>query len=599
MALRIEDYAIIGNTGTAAMVGRDGSIPWLCMPRFDSPACFAELVGGPDNGHWTIAPANRQMSVRREYREGTLLLDTIFESESGAVTLTDFMPIADRQDRADVIRVVRGISGSVEMRMSARFRFDYGRVVPWVRRHGAVLTAIAGPDALALRTPVPLRNRNFATEAEFTVSAGDTVAFTLTWYPSHQAIPRLNNPLNLMSATETWWREWSARCAIQGPWRAPALRSLITLKALTYAPTGGIVAAPTAGLPESIGGARNWDYRYCWLRDATFTLYALLTSGYTEEARAWREWLLRAAAGRPEELQIMYGIAGERRLAEWEAPWLAGYENSRPVRIGNAAHEQFQLDVYGEVMDAFHFSRRKKLGEPHEAWRLEEKLMDFLESAWERPDDGIWEVRGVRRHFTHSKVMAWVAADRAVKAIESAGLSGPVERWRALRDRIHRDVCKHGFNPARNAFVQYYGADALDAAVLMIPLVGFLPAHDPRVAGTVEAIRRELMRDGMVMRYRPERTVDGLAGGEGVFLPCSFWFADNLALAGRQEEAGEMFDRLKALCNDVGLLSEEYDPGAGRMLGNFPQALTHVAMLNTIHNLMLAEGPAFHRASPQ
>jgi GH15 family glucan-1,4-alpha-glucosidase len=597
MALPIEDYAIIGNTRTVALVGRDGSIDWLCVPRFDSPAVFAALVGGAENGSWTIAPADDRMRARRRYREGTLLLDTTFESKAASVTITDFMPIAESHGRVDVMRVVRGIGGSVRMRMSARFRFDYGRVVPWVRRRGSTLSAIAGPDALVLRTPVTLRNRNFATEAEFTVSEGEAISFTLTWYPSHEPMPMPRDPMKLMADTEAWWRQWSGRCTIGGPWRELAIRSLITLKALTYAPTGGMVAAPTAGLPEFIGGARNWDYRYCWLRDATFTLYALMTSGYTEEARAWREWLLRAAAGRPDELQIMYGLAGERRLAEWNVPWLAGYENSRPVRIGNAAHQQFQLDVYGEVMDAFSFSRRRNLCGPHEAWRLEKELMDFLESGWERPDDGIWEVRGDRRHFTHSKVMAWVAVDRAVKAVESAGLDGPVKRWRALRDRIHRDVCERGFNTGRNAFVQYYGADALDAALLMIPLVGFLPAQDPRMVATVDAICRELLRGGLVMRYRPERAVDGLASREGVFLPCSFWLADNMAMAGRPEDARAMFDRLVALCNDVGLLSEEYDPEARRMLGNFPQALTHVALLNTIHNLTLLEGPAVHRSS--
>jgi len=597
MSLRIEDYALIGNTRTAALVGNNGSIDWLCMPRFGSGACFAALLGSSANGHWLIAPRNAVRTVRRRYEGPTLILANEFVTASGAVEVVDFMPIAERHRQVDVVRIVRGLRGAVPMQMKAVFRFDYGHIVPWVTRRENGLRAIAGPDALKLTTPVPMRGENLATVSEFAVTEGQSIPFVLTWYPSHEDEPGEIDPMQALRETEKWWLDWSSRCTISGPWRELALRSLITLKALTYGPTGGIVAAPTTALPERIGGPRNWDYRFCWLRDATFTLYALLISGYTEEAIAWHEWLLRAVAGSPGDLQIMYGIAGERRLTEFELPWLSGYEGSRPVRIGNAAHEQFQLDVYGEIMDAAHLASRGGAVSSSESWNLRLALMEHLEKAWNRPDQGIWEVRGPQRHFTHSKVMAWVAFDRAVKAVERNHGAGPVDRWRKLRDRIHRDVCMHGFDRQRNAFVQYYGADRLDAASLMFPLVGFLPANDARMVGTVEAIQRELISDGLVLRYRSETDIDGLPQGEGVFLACSFWLVDNLVLAGRQNEARELFERLVSLCNDVGLISEEYDPASHRLVGNFPQAFTHVSLLNSVHNLALAEGPARHRST--
>ncbi|MGO9059443.1 MAG: glycoside hydrolase family 15 protein [Candidatus Binataceae bacterium] len=598
--MKIEDYAIIGNMRTAALVGNNGSIDWLCIPRFDSGACFAALLGHVENGRWLIGPQGEAYSVKRRYRDGTLILETEFETDSGAAMLVDFMPVAERRDQLDLIRVVTGTRGSVAMRMEILLRLDYGHVIPWVRRRPYGLNAIAGPDAIQLRTPVKLQSRDFRTRSEFIVKEGQTVPFSLTWYPSNEQPPRAKNPHGMLSGTESWWQRWSSRSTVKGRWSDNIQRSLITLKALTYAPTGGIVAAPTTSLPEMPGGSRNWDYRFCWLRDATFTLYALLISGFTEEAQAWREWLLRTIAGQPHELQIMYGISGERRLWELEVPWLDGYEHSRPVRLGNAAHEQLQLDVYGEVMDALYVARRHGFPHDDDAWRVQRALMDFLESAWDQPDNGIWEVRGPRRHFTHSKVMAWVAADRAVRMVERFGTDGPVDRWRALRARIHDDVCDKGFNSGRNAFVQYYGGKELDAALLMVPLVGFLPATDPRVSGTVQAIQRELLSDGLVRRYSTQQGVDGLQGGEGVFLPCTFWLADNLTMLRRYDEARAIFERLLAVCNDVGLLSEEYDPAARRQLGNFPQALSHVSLVNTAHNLGLAEStaeaPAEHRA---
>ncbi len=598
MALRIEDYALIGNTGTAALVGRDGSIDWLCMPRFDSAACFAALLGTPEHGCWRIAPAAPVKTVRRAYRGDSLVLETEFEMAGGeCVALIDFMPIETREDRADVVRIVEGRRGRVPMTMDAAFRFDYGRIVPWVRGRKYGLSAGAGPDALQLRTPVRMRGENFRTVANFDIVEGERRPFTLTWYPSHQPAPGARHPLKALEATEAWWSAWSARAQCSGPYRAQVMRSLITLKALTYAPTGGIVAAPTTSLPEAIGGPRNWDYRYCWLRDATFTLYAMLSSGYQEEAAAWREWLLRTVAGQPEQIQIMYGLAGERRLTEFAAPWLPGYESSQPVRIGNAAYEQFQLDVYGEVIDVFHVALRAGMKPDENAWQILSVMVDFVERNWREPDEGIWEVRGPRRHFTHSKVMAWVAVDRAIKGVEHHGFAGPIERWRKLRAQIHDDICRQAFNSKRNAFVQYYGANALDASVLMIPLVGFLPVSDPRVAGTVAAIQRDLNDHGFVKRYDEiDSGIDGLPPGEGVFLPCTFWLADNLAMMGRQEEAREIFERLLGLCNDVGLLSEEYDPRARRMLGNFPQAFTHVFLINTAHNLSRPSGPAHERA---
>lgn len=597
MTLRIEDYALIGNMHTAALVGIDGSIDWLCMPRFDSPACFAALVGTPDNGRWLIAPRGQPHQTRRRYRGDTLVLETEFRCAGGTVALIDFMPVAERIGKVDLVRVVEGRAGRVPMRTEVILRFDYGRIVPWVRRRRYGLRAIAGPDAVQLRSPIYLRGEDFRTVGEFEVAAGQSVAFVMTRYASHLGEPRGRDPAAMLRETEAWWQQWSARCSIGGPWRKAVLRSLITLKALTYSPTGAIVAAPTASLPEKIGGVRNWDYRYCWLRDATFTLYALLIAGYTEEAQAWRQWLLRAAAGQPQELQIMYGLAGERRLTEYEVPWLQGYAGSRPVRIGNAAHKQFQLDVYGEIMDALHVARRYGLRSDGDSWRMQRVLLDFLESVWHKPDEGIWEIRGPRRPFVHSRVMAWVAVDRAVKEIERAGVQGPLERWRALRTRIHDDVCRHGFNASRGAFVQYYGADALDAALLMMPLVGFLPASDPRVAGTIEAIQRELMADGLVQRYLGRDGVDGLPPGEGAFLPCTFWLVDCLQALGRQQEAREIFSRLLELRNDVGLLSEEYDPALKRQLGNFPQAFSHISLINSAYNLSMVHGPARHRAA--
>jgi GH15 family glucan-1,4-alpha-glucosidase len=583
MASRIEDYALIGDCLSGALVGRDGSIDWLCWPRFDSGACFAALLGGPEHGRWQIAPAGEVRSARRRYRDDTLILETDFEVDDGAVTVIEFMP--PRGEAPDIVRIVEGRRGAVAMRLELIIRFDYGSIVPWVRRIESGISAIAGPDMLRLVTPVELRGKDLRTVADFTIGEGQRIPFVLTWYPSHHREPQYVTAEQALEDTESWWREWSARCTYQGPWREAVLRSLITLKAMTYAPTGGIVAAPTTSLPERLGGVRNWDYRYCWLRDATLTLYALLSTGYTEEARAWREWLLRAVAGSPAELQPMYGIAGERRLTELEISWLSGYEGSRPVRIGNAASRQFQLDVFGQVLSVFYHARQIGLETSDAGVELGRSLLKFLEANWEQPDEGIWEVRGGRRHFTHSKVMAWVAFDCAVKAVEHFGLRGPVERWREIRDTIHEQVCRQGFDAGLGAFVQSYGSGALDASLLMIPLVGFLPATDPRVRGTVEAIERELMVDGLVARYATEEGVDGLPPGEGMFLACSFWLADNFYLIGREDDARKLFRRLLRLRNDVGLLSEEYDPRAGRLVGNFPQAFSHIALINSACNL--------------
>ena len=578
MPLRIEDYAMIGDGQTAALVGIDGSIDWLCFPRFDSGACFAALLGTPDHGRWRIAPRGEVRATRRRYRDGTLVLETDFETPEGAVRVIDCMPI--RSDVPDLVRIVEGLRGRVPMRLELVIRFDYGSIVPWVQKLDRGLVATAGPDRLVLRTGLPLRGENFTTVAEFDVAEGQRYRFDLTWSPSHTPLPPALEPEQAVIDTEHAWREWSGRCTYEGPWREAVVRSLITLKALAYAPTGGIVAAATTSLPEKVGGMRNWDYRMCWLRDATFTLFALMHAGYIDEARAWREWLLRAAAGKPSELQIMYGLAGERRLTEMELPWLPGYEGSAPVRIGNAASGQFQLDVYGEVLAALYHARRAGLDFEEASWSLERNLAEFVESAWTRPDEGIWEVRGPRRHFTHSKVMAWVALDRAIKSVEEFAVEGPVERWRGVRDAIHEQVCREGFNPARNAFVQSYGSADLDASLLMIPLVGFLPATDPRVRGTVEAIERELMVDGFVARYAPKEDVDGLPPGEGAFLACSFWMVDSLTKLGRLDDARRLFERLLSIRNDVGLLAEEYDAKAGRQLGNVPQAFSHVSLVN-------------------
>ena len=593
MTLIIEDYALIGDCHTAALIGRNGSVDWLCFPRFDSGACFAALLGTEENGRWILHPADNVRAIHRRYRDGTLVLETNYETEDGAVTVVDCMP--PRSKEPDLVRLVIGKRGQVRMCTQLVIRFDYGSIVPWVRRTETGIRAVAGPDALALHTPVELRGEGLTTIGEFTVSAGERVPFVLLWHPSYEPAVQIDDAEEIVAHTEQWWREWSDRCTYQGGWREPVLRSLITLKALTYAPTGGIVAAPTTSVPEQLGGTRNWDYRYCWIRDATFTLYALMLGGYTDEACAWREWLLRAVAGKPSELNIMYGLGGERRLTELELEWLPGYENSKPVRIGNAAHHQFQLDVYGEMMDALYLARRGGLPSDENAWAVQQALIGFLESAWKEPDEGIWEVRGPRRHFTHSKIMAWVAFDRMVKSVERFGLEGPVDRWRALRRAVHEEVCRSGYDTERNTFVQYYGGKDLDAALLMIPLVGFLPPHDTRVRGTVAAIEADLLRDSFVLRYHAREAIDGLPAGEGVFLACTFWLADNFALLGRRDDAVKLFERLLGLCNDVGLISEEYDPSKRRLLGNFPQAFTHVSLINTAMNLSRGTSPAKDR----
>ncbi|HEY2333247.1 MAG TPA: glycoside hydrolase family 15 protein [Acidimicrobiales bacterium] len=594
--MRIEDYAVIGDTETTALVGIDGSIDWLCLPRFDSAACFAALLGTHDNGHWCIAPAASPIRTTRRYRPGTLVLETEFTTPEGVVRLIDCMPV--RGQNPDVVRIVEGVSGRVPMHMDLVMRFDYGLTVPWVRRLDGGIRAIAGPAALQLRTPVPTRGEDLTTTADFSVGPGDRVPFVLTGGPSHLPPPDPIDAEQALAETDAWWREWSDRCRTPDMHREGVLRSLITLKALTYAPTGGIVAASTTSLPEQLGGVRNWDYRYCWLRDATFSLYSLMMAGYEAEAVAWRDWLLRAVAGAPSQLQILYGAAGERRLNEYELDWLAGYEGSRPVRVGNAASTQFQLDVYGEVVDSLYQARRAGIPADPSALDLEMALMEFLEGNWREPDEGIWEVRGPRRHFTHSKVMAWVAADRAARSIEEFQLPGSADRWRALGADIHAEVCAHGYDADRKTFTQSFDRPELDASLLMTALVGFLPASDDRVIGTVAAVQRHLVRDGFVYRYGEDSqgTIDGLPGGENAFLPCTFWLADNLILQGRIDEATAIHTRLSGLANDVGLLSEEYDPTAKRLMGNFPQAFTHVAHVNTCHNLAMATGPARDRA---
>lgn len=593
----ISDYALIGDTATAALVGRDGSIDWFCTPRFDSAACFAKLLGDSANGRWMICPRSPSMSVSRSYRGDTLVLETEFTTAEGRVRLVDFMVPEARTPR--IVRIVEGIDGRVPVHFELIVRFDYGRRVPWVHRTTKDLVFVAGPDALRLRFAVDIEARDFTHGGEFEVLPGDRIPFVLTWHPSYEHPPGSVDALAGLEETERWWGDWSSGCTYSGPWRDAVVRSLIVLKALTYHQSGGIVAAPTTSLPESIGGVRNWDYRYCWLRDATFSLYALMLNGYTSEARAWRDWLLRAIAGQSDTMQIMYGPAGEARLAEYEVPWLDGFAGSKPVRVGNAAAEQRQLDVYGEVMDAMYLAAREGVPENPTAWGLQKNLMESLERGWKEPDEGIWEVRGARRQFTHSKVMTWVAVDRAIRSTERFGLDGPLDRWKRLRDHIHREVLEKGYDPVRETFTWYYGAPDLDAALLMVPLVGFLPASDPRVVGTLAAVERQLMVDGFLSRYGSEETshVDGLPAGEGVFLPCTFWYADNLVLQGRTEEARALFERLLSLRNDVGLLSEEYDPKQGIMLGNFPQAFTHVSLINTALNLTKATGPAHHRRS--
>jgi GH15 family glucan-1,4-alpha-glucosidase len=594
MALSIEDYALIGNTRGAALVGRDGSIDWLCLPRFDSAACFCALVGDEENGRWLIAPREPVREQKRRYREGTLVLDTEIVTDSGRVRITDCMP--HWEGRHDVVRVVRGLDGHVPMRLEVIIRFDYGAVVPWVQSIDGGIVATAGPDSLELRTEEHLEGEHYRTVCEFDVVAGQTSSFVLTYFPSEQSPPLPIDPLTACDMTTGWWRDWSGRSTYRGAYADAVERSLLTLKALTYSPTGGMVAAPTLGLPESWSGGRNFDFRYCWLRDATFTLYAFLISGYLDEARAWREWLLRVAAGRPQDLQILYGLAGERRLSETKLDWLGGYQDIAPVLIGNAAHSQRQLDVYGEIFDALHLTARSGIAAHEHVWALQRTLLEFLESAWQEPDDGIWEIRGPCRHFTHSKVMAWVAFDRAVKAVERFGRFGPAERWAGIRDKIHDEVCRRGVDAERDVFVQEYGGKALDASLLMLPLVGFLPPDDPRVIATMEAVQRELTWNGFVMRYARGSDVDGIGIEEGTFLPCSFWLVDNLAMVGRREEACHLFERLLAVRNDVGLLSEQYDPDKGRLMGNFPLAFTHVALINSARNLSHAGGPGEHRA---
>jgi GH15 family glucan-1,4-alpha-glucosidase len=593
--MKIEDYGFLSDTQTAALVARDGSIDWLCFPRFDSGACFAALLGEKKNGRWMIAPVAEVERCTRQYRGDTLILETTLETSDGTFRLIDFMP--PRGTNPDIIRIVEGVRGTTALRMELVIRFDYGSIVPWVRKRDSGLQAIAGPNALILRTPIKTRGENLTTVAEFEITEGQRIPFVLTWFPSHERAPRPVNAEHALRDTEKFWIDWAQTCEQSDLWREPVVRSLLTLKGLTYAPTGGIVAAATTSLPEQIGGVRNWDYRFCWLRDATFTLFAFLRSGYLDEARSWREWLLRAIAGSPAQMQIMYGVRGERQLPEFELSWLAGYENSRPVRVGNAASNQFQLDVYGEVMSAMYQSYHAGIKMEPADWALQKALLNFLESHWEEPDEGIWEVRGGRRHFTHSKVMAWLAFRRAVQLVEEAKLrtEGQLPRWKAARDQIHREVCERGYNTKIKAFTQYYGSDALDASLLMMPMAGFLPAEDPRVLNTIAAIERDLLVDGLVLRYRPqEENVDGLPGNEGVFLPCSFWFATCLDMIGRKEEARALFERLLSLRNDLGLVSEEYDPRAKRQLGNFPQAFSHLALVSTAH--FLEHGVHAHKA---
>jgi GH15 family glucan-1,4-alpha-glucosidase len=598
MSTPIEDYAIIGNTHTAALVSRGGSIDWLCLPRFDAESVFAALLGEPKHGRWLLAPVDSIVSTKRKYRGETGILETTFETAEGSVTVVDFMPMHETETQVDVIRLVCGTKGRVHMHTEIALRFDYGRSIPWVRQHFGGPSAVAGPNAIQFVTPVQLHGtRDLITVGDFTVHEGQVVPFTMSWYPSHNRSFNYRDPHDALLGTENRWHDWSSHCNISGAWREPVIRSLITLKMLTYGPTGGIVAAATTSLPEQLGGVRNWDYRFCWIRDATLTLYALLSSGYRSEARAWREWLLRAAAGHPSEMQIMYGLAGERRLTEFEIDWLPGYADSRPVRIGNAAFAQVQLDVYGELMDALYAGHRYGLEASAFAWNLQRKLLEFLEKAWTQPDEGIWEVRGTKRHFTFSKMMAWVAFDRGIKSVEQYGCDGPVDHWRKVRDRIAAEILEKGYDPKRNTFVQYYGSQEVDASLLLTPQLGFLPPQDPRVRGTIEAIEHDLCVDGLVYRYPTRPETDGLPAGEGVFLACSFWLANSLALIGRRHDAVALFERLLTLRNDVGLLAEEYDPRARRLLGNFPQAFSHVGIINTATNLARVDTSAAARGN--
>ena len=595
MALRIEDYAIIGDCKSAALVGSDGSIDWLCWPRFDSAACFAALLGAPENGRWLIAPTRAPLAAKRRYRPGTLILETEFETESGRAAILDFMPPGDG---ADLVRIVVGRSGRVDFRTEYVARFNYGATVPWVRRlYDGAISAVAGPERLILRSPLALYGEDLKTVGDFTVEQGQSVAFVLSYGASHQGPPAID-PFESLEHTETFWREWSDRCPDVGPWTEAVKRSLMTLKALTYAPTGGIVAAATTSLPEQLGGVRNWDYRYCWLRDATFTILALMKLGYHDEARAWRDWLIRAIAGRPDQVQIMYGVGGERWLPELVLPWLKGYADSSPVRIGNAACDQMQIDVFGEIGDAMFQAYKAGMAPSERGRTLRPLILEYLAEAWRQPDEGIWEVRGGRQHFVHSKVMAWVAFDRAANDVGVNAFHEPGQRWRAIADEIHAEVCERGFDPDLNSFVQAYGARRLDASLLLIPLVGFLPAGDPRILGTLRAIEEKLLvNDEFVLRYEPDNSSDGLPPGEGAFLACSFWLVDNYILQGRYDDAQRLFERLLARCNDVGLLAEEIEPASGRMLGNFPQAYSHVGLINCALNLSHRAGPAEERAA--
>ncbi len=590
MPRAIEDYALIGDTQAAGLVSRDGSIDWLCLPRFDSDACFAALLGDARHGRWRIAPDGPVREVRRRYRPGTLVLETEFVTDAGTAVVSDCMPPRDRDP--DVLREVRVRNGRVPMRADLTVRFGYGGTVPWIRGEGRRVVFLAGPDSLTLYGDVQGEVRDTSLVSRFTVGEGERATFLLRWHPSHEPEPPVGDPSRAIEETESWWREWSGRFHGGGPYHEAVLRSLLTLKALTYSPTGGVVAAPTTSLPEQPGGVRNWDYRFCWLRDSTFTIDALVDAGFLDEARAWRDWLLRAIAGDPSQLQIVYGLAGERRLQELEVPWLPGYQGARPVRIGNLAVSQIQHDVIGEVMDSFHEARIAGIVAEEDAWGLQRALLEFLEEHWRRPDHGIWEVRGPPRDFTHSKVMAWVAVDRAIAGVERLGLEGPVDRWRRLRAKIHREVCERAWDPHLRSFTQAFGSGTVDAALLQIPLVGFLPAEDPRVRGTVAAVRRELTHDGLLLRYRTETGIDGLPPGEGAFLACSFWLVDALVLQGEHEQARELFERLLGLVNDVGLLSESYDPVGRRHLGNFPQAFSHVALANAARLVDAGRGAA-------
>ncbi|PTM86952.1 glycoside hydrolase family 15 protein [Mycoplana dimorpha] len=595
MASRIEDYAVIGNCETMALVGRDGSIDWLCLPRFDSAACFAALLGNRDNGRWLIAPVAAEAASKRHYRGNSLVLETAFETSTGVVQIIDAL---SRRDRVtDLVRIVSGLSGSVEMQTEIVLRFDYGRTIPWAsRRADGRLQFVAGPDRIVLDSSVSLRGEAMRTVGRFDVRAGEEHCFAMSWTLSFLAVPEAADPKRVLEQERNTWEEWAARLTPVNTWSQPVVRSLLTLKALTHRETGGIVAAATTSLPEIVGGPRNWDYRFCWLRDATFTIYALINGGFMEEARQWRDWLLRAAAGDPDDLQIMYGIGGERRLTEYEVPWLDGYEGSRPVRVGNLASTQLQLDVFGELLDTLYVARNAGLPPNKATWPLERALVLHLAKMWDQPDSGIWEMRGEKRHFTHSKVMAWVAFDRAIRMVDEFGVEGPAAEWQHIRSRIHRQVCEQGYDPKLGSFVQSYGSSVLDASLLLLPLVGFLPPDDPRVVGTIEAVERRLMRDGFLLRYEDGRGSDNLPAGQGAFLACSFWLVDNYVLLGRLDDARTLFERLLSLCNDVGLLAEEYDARSGRQVGNFPQAFSHLALINSAYNLAHHRGPAKERS---